>query len=59
LLAPDEQEREGYVPNVLYSCGGLKHGRHLVLPYAMSDAASGLATIDLDNLLDQLLTVGP
>jgi predicted GH43/DUF377 family glycosyl hydrolase len=51
LLAPTEVEREGYVPNVLYTCGGLLHGRELVIPYAMSDSATSFATVSLDHLL--------
>lgn len=50
LLCPLELEREGYVPNVVYSCGSLIHGGKLVLPYAMSDKASAIATIDLAEL---------
>jgi predicted GH43/DUF377 family glycosyl hydrolase len=57
LLAPDESEREGYVPNVVYSCGALIHRGHLILPYAMSDSASGLATVPLDDLLGALISV--
>src|ERR1700693_4629181 len=37
LLSPNVNEREGYVPNVVYSCGGLVHGRELIIPYAISD----------------------
>ena len=51
LLSPDESEREGYVPNVVYSCGGMVHNGILLLPYAMSDTASSFATIPLDELL--------
>jgi predicted GH43/DUF377 family glycosyl hydrolase len=51
LLSPDETEREGYVPNVVYSCGGLVHDGILVLPYAMSDSASSFATIPLAEVL--------
>jgi predicted GH43/DUF377 family glycosyl hydrolase len=51
LLEPDANEREGYVPNVVYSCGGLVHGRELVIPYAMSDYASTFATVPLDDVL--------
>jgi predicted GH43/DUF377 family glycosyl hydrolase len=51
LLAPNEDEREGYVPNVVYTCGALLHGRELVIPYAMSDSASSFATVSLDKLL--------
>ena len=51
LLAPNEAEREGYVPNVVYTCGSLLHGRELIIPYAMSDYATSFATVSLDGLL--------
>jgi len=51
LLSPDELEREGYVPNVVYSCGALIHAGQLILPYAMSDTASSFATVPLADLL--------
>ena len=54
LLSPEGKEREGYVPNVVYSCGGLIHGRELILPYAVSDLASSIATVSLDDLLAAL-----
>ena len=54
LIAPDAVEREGYVPNVVYSCGGLIHGDRLVLPYGLSDAAIGIATVPLPDLLAEL-----
>ena len=54
LLCPEGNEREGYVPNVVYSCGSLIHGRDLILPYAMSDKASAIATVSLDDLLAAL-----
>ncbi len=54
LLSPDEVEREGYVPNVVYSCGSLVHAGLLILPYAMSDSASSFATVPLDDLLGAL-----
>ncbi|SKB37702.1 Predicted glycosyl hydrolase, GH43/DUF377 family [Sphingobacterium nematocida] len=54
LLYPNTDEREGYVPNVVYSCGQLIHNGHLVIPYAMSDHASTYATLCLDDLLDAL-----
>jgi len=50
ILAPNEYEREGYVPNVVYSCGGVLHGEHLILPYAMSDWASGIATVNINDI---------
>lgn len=55
LLVPEGQEREGYVPNVVYSCGSLVHGRDLILPFAVSDRASAIATVSLDDLLAALL----
>jgi predicted GH43/DUF377 family glycosyl hydrolase len=54
LLEPDANEREGYVPNVVYSCGGLIHGRELIIPYAMSDYASTFATVPLDDVLNAM-----
>jgi predicted GH43/DUF377 family glycosyl hydrolase len=54
LLAPEGTGREGYVPNVVYSCGALIHGRELILPYAMSDRASTIASVSLDELLAAL-----
>jgi predicted GH43/DUF377 family glycosyl hydrolase len=54
LLAPNENEREGYVPNVVYSCGAVLHGRELIIPYAMADYASSFATVSLDEVLDAI-----
>jgi predicted GH43/DUF377 family glycosyl hydrolase len=51
LLSPNESEREGYVPNVVYTCGALLHGHRLVIPYAMSDYATSFATVSLDEIL--------
>ncbi len=51
LLSPTEEEREGYVPNVIYSCGALIHNDRLVIPYAMSDITSAIVTIRIDDLL--------
>jgi predicted GH43/DUF377 family glycosyl hydrolase len=52
LLTPHEEEREGYVPNVVYTCGALIHNNELVIPYAMSDIHSGIATVNLKELID-------
>lgn len=52
LLAPDERERNGYVPNVLYSCGGMVHDGCLLLPYGFSDAGIRVAIVELAALLD-------
>ena len=51
LLCANEAEREGYVPNVVYTCGALLHGRELIIPYAMSDSATSFATVSVDDLL--------
>ena len=58
LLCPEGNEREGYVPNVVYSCGSMIHGRELILPYAMSDTASAIVSVSLDDLLAALLADG-
>ena len=52
LLKPEGHEREGYVPNVVYSCGSLVHEGRLILPYGMSDSAATIVTLDLDELLE-------
>ncbi len=57
LLMANEEERDGYVPNVVYSCGGLIHDGLLVLPYGMSDSATGVATIEVDGLLASMKSV--
>ncbi len=54
LLAPEGMEREGYVPNVVYSCGAMMNGDDLVLPYGLSDAAVGIAVISVPELLAEL-----
>lgn len=54
LLEPNASEREGYVPNVVYSCGGVIHGPELIIPYAMSDYASTFATVPLDDVLNAM-----
>ena len=54
LLSPDADEQNGYVPNVVYSCGGLVHAETLVLPYGIGDAAIGFATVPLHELLAAL-----
>ncbi len=54
LLTPEADERDGYVPNVVYSCGGMVHGRTLVLPYGASDSTIRFAVVDLDPLLAEL-----
>ncbi|MGH1435766.1 MAG: glycoside hydrolase family 130 protein [Lewinella sp.] len=55
LLSPNAEEREGYVPNVLYTCGMIAHAGHLVIPYAMSDSAISFATVAENDLIAELL----
>ena len=55
LLTPQANEREGYVPNVVYSCGSMIHGENLILPYAMSDKATSIATTSLEHLISAIL----
>ncbi|MFO7574398.1 MAG: glycoside hydrolase family 130 protein [Bacteroidales bacterium] len=54
LISPNEEEREGYVPNVVYSCGSIAHNGNLIIPYAMSDYASTYASINMEELLSEL-----
>ena len=54
LIVPSDEERSGYVPNVVYSCGALLHNRMLIVPYALSDLSTSMARIDLDDLLRSL-----
>ncbi len=54
LLSPNSSEREGYVPNVVYTCGLIQHGENLLIPYAMSDYATSFATVNLYALLEKL-----
>jgi len=52
LLAPHEKDREGYVPNVVYTCGAIFHNSDLVIPYGMSDVMSGIATVGVSDLIN-------
>ena len=54
LLIPNPDEREGYVPNVVYSCGGIINNNELIIPYGLSDYSSSFASVDLKKLLKQL-----
>jgi predicted GH43/DUF377 family glycosyl hydrolase len=56
ILEADEEEREGYVPNVVYTCGLLLHGDALIIPYAVSDSATGFVTIELNEILNELIS---
>jgi predicted GH43/DUF377 family glycosyl hydrolase len=55
LIIPTEKERDGYVPNVAYSCGAMIHGGRLYLPFATSDMVTRIAMIPLDALLNRLV----
>ena len=54
LLSPDWTDRDGYVPNVVYSCGALLDDGQLILPYGISDREVGIGTIAIDQLLEAL-----
>jgi predicted GH43/DUF377 family glycosyl hydrolase len=54
LITTEPKDRDGYVPNVVYSCGGLLHGRTLLLPYGVADSFTSFATVDIDRLLSTL-----
>lgn len=56
VLQAEGPEREGYVPNVVYSCGAMRHGDHLVLPYGASDQRTMFATLSIPELLEALLS---
>jgi len=55
LIKPNENEREGYVPNVVYTCGALLHNGHLIIPYGLADHATGFATVPLQEVLDAMV----
>ena len=54
LLRPEPSEREGYVPNVVYTCGAMGHNDQIILPYAVSDTFSQFATIKVSTLLQAM-----
>jgi predicted GH43/DUF377 family glycosyl hydrolase len=54
LLRPEPSEREGYVPNVVYTCGAMRHNDQIILPYAVSDTFSNIATIKISALLQAI-----
>jgi predicted GH43/DUF377 family glycosyl hydrolase len=54
LIRPTSNEREGYVPNVVYTCGALVHGGQLIIPYAYADHATSFATAPLDEVLSAI-----
>ena len=54
LLTPEGEERIGYVPNVVYSCGAMAHNNNLIIPYGISDRSVGVASVAIDELLEEL-----
>jgi predicted GH43/DUF377 family glycosyl hydrolase len=54
LLSPSNENREGYVPNVLYTCGAMKHGDWLFLPYGVADSSVAFSLVELRSLLQQM-----
>jgi len=54
LLRPEPSEREGYVPNVVYTCGAITHNDQLILPYAVSDSFSNFATMKISALMQAM-----
>jgi predicted GH43/DUF377 family glycosyl hydrolase len=54
LLAPDEHERDGYVPNVVYTCGSMIHGDTLIIPYGIADQRCRVASVSISELLSRL-----
>ncbi|MGH9452871.1 MAG: glycoside hydrolase family 130 protein [Terriglobia bacterium] len=58
LLKPNLKEREGYVPNVVYTCGALLHQGALIIPYGLADHATGFATVQLDEVLAAMRSEG-
>ena len=59
LLEASEEEREGYVPNVVYSCGAMVHDDHLVVPYGVADQRTAIAVCSLSQVLEALLASSP
>jgi predicted GH43/DUF377 family glycosyl hydrolase len=55
FIEADELERDGYVPNVVYTCGLLRHGDILIIPYAVSDSVTGFVSIELDEILHEMI----
>lgn len=55
LITPVGEEREGYVPNVVYTCGALHHAGHLFVPYAQADKSTSMAVVDMGELINRLL----
>ena len=54
IVRPEPSDREGYVPNVVYTCGGMRHKARIILPYAISDTFCSVATMQIAALLENL-----
>jgi predicted GH43/DUF377 family glycosyl hydrolase len=54
LIRPEPSERQGYVPNVVYTCGAMRHKDQIILPYAVSDTFSNFSTIKITALMSVL-----
>ncbi len=59
IITPTNQEREGYVPNVVYTCGAMIHQNKLIIPYATADQRCGIATVNVSDLLERLGVKNP
>jgi predicted GH43/DUF377 family glycosyl hydrolase len=55
LISPSDDDREGYVPNVVYTCGGIAHGRKLFIPYGVADSSVTFCWVDIDSLLAEMV----
>jgi predicted GH43/DUF377 family glycosyl hydrolase len=55
LLSPSDENREGYVPNVVYTCGGLVNNGRLFLPYGVADSSVAFCTLDVSELLGEMV----
>jgi predicted GH43/DUF377 family glycosyl hydrolase len=55
ILAAADQDREGYVPNVVYTCGAIRHGEKLFIPYGVADSSVAFAFVPIKSLLDQMV----
>jgi predicted GH43/DUF377 family glycosyl hydrolase len=58
LISPSDEDREGYVPNVVYTCGAMAHGRRLFMPFAVADSSVAFSFVDLDELLSAMAPTG-
>ncbi|MGA1345890.1 MAG: hypothetical protein ACO35E_07965 [Ilumatobacteraceae bacterium] len=56
LISPDDAERDGYVPNVVYSCGPIVVGANLIIPYGCADQSIGFASVPVDDLIHRMTT---